>query len=983
MKKNVPSLLAAGLLLALAELGLTWLRGRSLFLTSRELLEYALSALAGLAACVLAAGAVLQLARASRHSGQLLALCAGGLSGWSAQLLTEGRRVRDWSLRPVVVLVLGLLAAALTLLALRALRRLPAPRPSWAGLGLAGALGCLLADALVLPRGYPAFHVSLLVVAVVFAAWAGLALARPVGARATRHALGLALGLLAAAPLLLWHLARQPNTSYAVAEKAPFTGKLMRPFQARAEPSAEPSVPALEPLTEPTSSKPLTLRDRDFLLITVDALRADTLRALGGHGLTPEIDQLAEQGMVFRRAYTPAPHTSYALASLLTAKFIKPVVELGPAAQDHATLPDLLRRYGYRTAAFYPPAIFFVDGARFQALQSRGFGFEYRKEMYAPADERVEQLAAYLAQSEPGHPLFVWMHLFEPHEPYDPPAAFLHDESARGRYDGEVAYSDAAIGKLVRLFLAQKPNGVIIITADHGEEFGDHGGSFHGSTLYDEQVAVPLVWFARGAVPAGRSDTPVELVDIASTILSAVGIPRDPRMRGDDLGAVLAGDPQAGPRFAFASVEERHMVSDGRRKVICSASEQHCQLFDLHNDPKEQHNLTTEQPALVASLRRELYSFLSSIARREALAVDNGVGFPEQLVRARLFAPGAGPDLVPLLADPRLSVRAASARILGELGISEAVSELSRLLRDDPESSVRDEAAVALLLLGQQVAKDAVVQLLARPEHADDGLSLRRRAALALAPHKEPRAAVVLSELALDEAAQEADRLRAVEALGQLAHPAAVPALIEAMAAVRLRESAARALGNVGGKQAADALAEQLGNERYPPARLSEIRALLKLADGRAQPQLARFLGMETSVPGGVRLLLESGALKAPHGASVLTSGARRGRWSCTEQRCTPDADAALSLPASARSSRVTLLLHAEANSALLVNGVRHPLSGGEQQLSFVRQAGGPTQLALSREGGVSLIAWVAYPESDEIPPPAPEPWDAGAPLQQ
>ncbi|WP_423278672.1 sulfatase-like hydrolase/transferase, partial [Escherichia coli] len=162
---------------------------------------------------------------------------------------------------------------------------------------------------------------------------------------------------------------------------------------------------------------------------------------------------------------------------------------------------------------FYPPAIFFVDGARFQALQSRGFGFEYRKEMYAPAAARVQQLEAYLAESEPGHPLFVWMHLFEPHEPYEPPLELQGDGSARGRYDGEVRYSDRAIGELVRLFRARKPNGVVIITADHGEEFGDHGGSFHGSTLFDEQVRVPLVFFAPGVVQHGQSRAPVELVD--------------------------------------------------------------------------------------------------------------------------------------------------------------------------------------------------------------------------------------------------------------------------------------------------------------------------------------------------------------------------------------------------------------------------------------------------------------------------------------
>src|SRR5690606_30494727 len=123
------------------------------------------------------------------------------------------------------------------------------------------------------------------------------------------------------------------------------------------------------------------------LLVTVDTLRADRLGAYGGRDLTPSMDALAAEGRVFGRAYTPTPHTSYALSSLLTGKYLRPVLELSRAPTDHPTLPDLLRRYGYRTAAFYPPAIFFVDAARFEALEARGFGFEYRKAMFAPAEE--------------------------------------------------------------------------------------------------------------------------------------------------------------------------------------------------------------------------------------------------------------------------------------------------------------------------------------------------------------------------------------------------------------------------------------------------------------------------------------------------------------------------------------------------------------------------------------------------------------------
>src|SRR5690606_34243825 len=143
---------------------------------------------------------------------------------------------------------------------------------------------------------------------------------------------------------------------------------------------------------------------------------------------------------------------------------------------------------------------------------------------------RVKQLERYLAQAEPGHPLFVWVHLFEPHEPYDPPAELVREPSARGRYEGEVAVADRAIGGLVRTFRAARPGATVIVTADHGEEFGDHGGHYHGTTLYDEQVRVPLLWSSPGKATPGLVPTPVELVDVGTTLLSALGMPRDARM---------------------------------------------------------------------------------------------------------------------------------------------------------------------------------------------------------------------------------------------------------------------------------------------------------------------------------------------------------------------------------------------------------------------------------------------------------------------
>jgi arylsulfatase A-like enzyme len=994
MTRTFLTYFGAGLILALLELCLTFARGYGLFLTTRERAEFAWAALSALPVCVLLPGLLIARASASRADAAtraarwrlLLAVVVCGLAAWVGHLLSAGRRVRDLPYRHLAVSVLALAAGAGFMLLLRLAARVSKGSERMKQLFFAGALVaaglCLGADAWILPRGYPAFHMALFVLSLLFAASSVAPIApdalfaHPLLARREARLARVALAWCALAPLALFHLARQPNASYATSERAPFTAKLLLPFLRSQAPAGEAAVPQLATLEQVSGG--VDLRDRDVLLITVDALRADLLRAHGGSGLTPAIDALATESLVFRHAYTAAPHTSYALASLLTAKFIKPVTELASAPQDHKTLPDLLRRYGYRTAAFYPPAVFYVDGARFSALAERSFGFEYKKEMFASAEQRVQQLADYLAQAEP-RPLFIWLHLFEPHEPYDPPSELATADSARGRYEGEVRAADRAIGELVRVFRGARPRGTVIVSADHGEEFGDHGGSYHGTTLFDEQVHVPLLWSSPGAVKPGVSDVPVELVDVGSTILSTAFVPRDPRMRGDDLSGVLAGSTH-GPQYAFASVEERHMVMDGRYKAICSASHAFCQLFDLAHDAKEQRNLAGEEGARVAALRGVLSRFLSSIAEREVMAVEQGVSFPEPLVRARLGAPGSGADVIPLLADARASVRAASARILGELAIASAQPRLVALAASDGDADVRAEAAIAALTLDAASPQAAVVALLDREDASAEGLSRKRRAALALAARKDLRAVPWLSDWARDGSAQESERLHVLVALGKLADASAVPALIAVLSEVRLRDAAAEALAEIGGAEAREALFAALSAERYEPARRAEALALIKLGDARVAAQIERFLGMETSIPSGVRMLVELGAL-GRRGALASNAAARRGAFTCGERGCVPGKGARILLPvgAGARAQRVSLLVASgAANSTLRVGELSFRCAEGEQQLSFTRPSH-VSELPVASDGPVTLIAWVSVPETPEIPPPAPEPWDGGA----
>src|SRR5262249_52018389 len=149
-------------------------------------------------------------------------------------------------------------------------------------------------------------------------------------------------------------------------------------------------------LRERKASHSLDWKGRDLVLVTIDALRADHVSAYGyERKTTPNIDALAARGVRFEHAYCPTPHTSYSIASMMTGKYIKPLLALD-TEDDGETWGVQLRRYGYRTAAFYPPAVFFIDEHRFRVMHESAFGFEYVKEEFTRPDVRHAQLERYL-----------------------------------------------------------------------------------------------------------------------------------------------------------------------------------------------------------------------------------------------------------------------------------------------------------------------------------------------------------------------------------------------------------------------------------------------------------------------------------------------------------------------------------------------------------------------------------------------------------
>ncbi len=564
---------------------------------------------------------------------------------------------------------------------------------------------------------YPAAHLALFLATLAAAA---LVLAPLVdsGSRGTRVVLAagfvLALGGLVLVPRLARTLAAADNVRFVAIDHGPVLGRVVEVAALIAPPRPlddDPHGADAPALSAPGEiPRALDWSGHDVLLVTIDALRADHVSGYGyGRHTTPELDALAGQGTVFREAYCPTPHTSYSITSMMTGKYMRPLLALG-IGEDSETWAQAMRRYDYRTAAFYPPAVFFVDEERFVDFAARGLDFEYRRVEFKEAGLRSAELASYLQAEDirdgvRARPVFVWVHLFEPHEPY-----VFHPEHPFGdpaaptdvdRYDSEIATADAAVGDLVRTMRISRPDAVVVVTADHGEAFGDHGARYHGGDVHDEQVRVPLLVVGPGVV-AKETRASVQTIDLLPTVLSALGMPRPARLRGRDLGPLLAAKPSGDsaalppgypPPVAFSETDDYARVTRGTDVLICERQVRACALYDHVKDPGELHDVSAAEPAKAAELRRILTGIERDNGRFER---GEGADWPEPIRRGLQGDLAAAEDVAPLLDDAQLTVRQEAAEVLYRLHDPGTVPALRRALARDEDPTVRKLAALGV-----------------------------------------------------------------------------------------------------------------------------------------------------------------------------------------------------------------------------------------------------------------------------------------------
>jgi arylsulfatase A-like enzyme/Tfp pilus assembly protein PilF len=475
-------------------------------------------------------------------------------------------------------------------------------------------------------------------------------------------------------------------------------------------------------------SRQVSLRP-NVLLITIDTLRADHLGCYGDAGAaTPVLDALAARGVRFATAVAHVPLTTPSHASILTG--LTPlrhgVRDNGDFALPEAipTVAEAFRAAGYQTGAF-------VSGFPLDRRFGLARGFETYDDHFPHGDDR--RRAAYVerpadqttavalrwVQARSG-PWFLWVHYFDPHAPYEPPAELAARFPGRP-YDGEIAFVDAQLGALLQRLDARRPGypTLVLATADHGESLGEHGEETHGVFIYDATLRVPLLVAGPG-VPAGRvASTVARGIDVAPTLLDLAGVPTRARMEGRSLRAALGGDMPDAPAYAeslYARLRlgwaPLHAWRTARYKLIDAPRPE---LYALDGDPSETENQSAERPAVAAALRGALQTALAAPPPNAATTA--GADAAERLRALGYLGGGAAPPSTQR--DPKDGIT-----ILGRLehGIAEARSSpaaaaraLAGVLAEDPDITLaRRYRALALSAAGDTAGAIAEVEVLDR-----------------------------------------------------------------------------------------------------------------------------------------------------------------------------------------------------------------------------------------------------------------------------
>jgi len=362
---------------------------------------------------------------------------------------------------------------------------------------------------------------------------------------------------------------------------------------------------------------------RHLVLVTIDTLRADRVGVYSGIDLTPRVDGIARAGAMAQHAMSHVPVTRSAHATLLSGRLpweLGVRDNLAPAEQPSSPLlAEILKGAGFRTEAFVSSIVLDRRGGF-----SRGFdqyddnspktaGADLLETLQKPGPETLRAATAWLESQRGAERLCLWLHLYEPHDPFEPPEPYASRYKDRP-YDGEVAYVDALVDDALER-LGHKEQTLLAVTSDHGEGLGDHEETLHGFVVYQTTLAVPLILRGPGIGSGGKIAANVGLVDFLPTALDLLGVaaPQDFQHSGANLAAALRGGPGPtadSPQYAESLVPLLHfgwsdlrVLQRGSWKYVLAPRPE---LYDLASDPHEQRNLVDDQKERAAALRGTL-----------------------------------------------------------------------------------------------------------------------------------------------------------------------------------------------------------------------------------------------------------------------------------------------------------------------------------------------------------------------------------------
>ena len=381
----------------------------------------------------------------------------------------------------------------------------------------------------------------------------------------------------------------------------------------------------------------------NVVVITIDTLRADHLGCYGYKQIhTPNIDALAADGVRFERAYTPVPVTLPAHTAIFTGSY--PMLsgihdfsanKLNP---QQPTLASVLKEHGYNTAAVIGSAV--LD-SRFGL--NHGFDFYYDHfdfnrlletnldEMERPGNVVADVALDWLDKNYQKK-FFLWMHLYDPHYPYRPPAPYSQDYGSRP-YDGEIAFADAQVGRLLR-FLKEKglyQSTLIVLSGDHGESLGEHGEKTHGFFIYNATLQVPLIFRLPQGKLTKQISAQVSLTDIMPTVLQILKVDTPSQVQGRNLLPLMDGKKsnESGSLYAETFLPRLHFnwselrgVETGNYHFIDAPKPE---LYDLSKDPGETQNLFPQKKAVGEEMQAKLAALIREYSAGQEMAQKTGL----------------------------------------------------------------------------------------------------------------------------------------------------------------------------------------------------------------------------------------------------------------------------------------------------------------------------------------------------------------------